>query len=385
MATRSYREEFRTLARPAARGVARALREAPADPATVRLALERIGDLMRCDATVPSELAAWSAQASEDLLDGAVRDAEAEARDWPLPEGWTALGASDDDSDLGTLAHVLQRRDEVESLCDAVVRSMLIRGRAPVALGGWTGLKASLHAVDARLAAAVSRPLAEHLLGARVCLVRDRGWVSCLRDEGGESGLALSEGHGPAPLPADIGEPSDAIVFDYLNRGRLYRYVEAYAAQNPGFAEELAGAYDTLQDEGELGQALVPRRWRKNYAGGQGSAVAYDLGPVRLAAAADESTPPATIGLGALPGLHVEVDAELRLSAGVWTLHVMVDRDPGLCTLKAVRLNGVEQTQPDDDGAWRVRAPHSPELELRVEDGTGAVFTERLRVGTSGS
>jgi hypothetical protein len=385
MATSSYLEDFRALARAAARGVAHALRDAPGDPATARLALERVGDLMRCDTAVPSELAAWSAQASEDILDGVVRDAEAEARDWPLPEGWTALGASDDDADLGSLAHVLQRRDEIESLCDAVVRAMLVRGRSPAALGGWTGLEAILREVDGRLAAVVSRPLTEHLLGARVCLVRDRGWVSCLRDEGGENTLNLSGGHGGAPLPADVGEPSDAIVFDYLTRGRLYRYVEAYAAQNPAFAEELAGAYDTLQEEGELGQALIPRRWRKDYAGGRGSAVTYGLGPVRLAAAADDSNSSATIELGTLPGLQAEVDAELELSAGMWTLHVVVAHDAGPRGLKAVRLNDVEQTQPDGDGAWRVRAPHSAELELRVEDATGAVFIERLRISMLGS
>jgi hypothetical protein len=383
MATRSYLEDFRALARASARGVAQALRDAPADPATARLALERVGDLMRCDAAAPSELVAWSAQATEDLLDGAVRDADAEARDWPLPEAWTALDASDDDDDLGSLAHVLQRRDEAESLCDAVVRAMLLRGRSPVALGGWTGLKAMLREVDGRFAATVSRPLAEHLLGARVCLVRDRGWLSCLRDEGGESSVELPKGHVAAPLPADVGEPSDAIVLDYLTRGRLYRYVEAYAAQNPAFAEELAGAYDTLQEEGELGHALIPRRWRKDYAGGRGSAVVYDLGPVRLAAASDETVTSKTIRLGALPGLEAEVDGTLQLSAGVWTLHLVVDSDS--CGLKAVRLNDVERTDPDSDGAWRVQAPYSAELELRVEDATGAVFSERIRVGTWGS
>jgi hypothetical protein len=384
MATNAYLEDFRRLARAAARGVAQALRDAPTDSTTARLALERVGDLMRCDGGVPSALATWTAHASEDLLDGAVREAEVEAREWPLPEEWTALGTADEEADHGSLAYVLQRRDETESLCVGVLRAMLTRGRSPVALGAWQPLKATLRDVDSRLEAVVSRRLAEHLLGARVCLGSVGDWVSRLADEDGGT-VEASPGLGLLQLPTDVGEPSDSVVVDYLRHGRLYRYVETYAAENPAFAEELAGAFDTLLEEGELGQALIPRRWRKNHAGGAGRAVDYDLGPLRLAAAQDDTVASATIELGALPGLAADVDASLQLSAGVWTLHLVVGDDGRSAALKAVQLNGVLRTEPESDGDWRVQAPHSGEVELRVEDTTGAVFKERIRVDSSGS
>jgi hypothetical protein len=380
MATSAYLEEFRALTLAATQGLEQALRTDPTHELTSRLALERFGDLVRSEALVPEKLGAWAFSLSEDLISECVRGAGAEAKTWPLPESRLSWPESEESDGEGSLAFVLQRRDQIESMREGIVKVLLGRGRSPASVNEWSILSETLRQVDARLVETVPRQFAEHLLGIRMCLGRAGDWVSRLVDEAQNASLASessSELDG-MQLPTDYGEPSDEVVNDYISTGAMYRYVEGYALKNPEFAEDLASIIDTLKEEGELGTAFSPRKWRKNYAGGEKVAVVYELAPARLAAADEQiSESSQALKLGSLPGLAADVDARLSLSAGMWRLTLEV----GSGKLTKVQLNEHSQSQPEADGSWRLEAPLSGhELRLRVEDSSGALFDERIQV-----
>ena len=377
MATSAYLDEFCALARAAAQGILSALAEGPADATTARLALERLGDMRRAGRGALPELAAWAEQAPEHLLDEILEQAEAEARSWLLPVGPVSLA---EEAEHGVLAFALQRRDETASLQSALTHLMLPRGRSPVALTHWSALCATLRRVDAQLAATVPRQLAEDLLGLRLCLSQSGDWRSQLQP-------ALGPAHDETSLdglelPADFGEPDDELVFDYLSTGALYKYIEGYAAANPSFAQELADAFDALQEEGELSNTLIPRRWRQNFAGRAQEPLVFPLGPLKLAAADAKAATIARFELGTLPGLAADVDALLELAGGVWSLRLEV----GAGALTRVALNEHVVTQANADESWSLSVQRSDgPLRLVVEDATGAVFETTLRVEPTAS
>jgi hypothetical protein len=331
-----------------------------------------LGDLSRAGRSALPELATWAQQASEQLLDESLAQVQDEARGWLLPEARVSLVG---DAEHGQLAFTLQRRDETASLQSALMQLMLQRGRSPVALTHWTALCATLRLVDARLVATVPRQLADDLLGLRLCLAQPGDWLSRLEPDfsSGEDDAPFAD----VPLPADLGEPDDELVFAYLSTGALYKYIEGYAAANPDFAQGLAVAFDTLRDEGELGSALIPRRWRRHFAGRTQEPLVYSLGPLRLAAADSKTVASsASFKLGTLPGLAVDVGAVLELTDGVWTLRLEV----GEGALARVVLGEQVSTQANADESWSLSVPQSTgPLHLLVEDTTGAVFEETLR------
>jgi hypothetical protein len=236
--------------------------------------------------------------------------------------------------------------------------------------------------VDERIAVAIPEALVHQLLGLRLCLQRAGDWSMHLAatqpSRSVEATEATANELGDLRLPTGFGEPDDALVFDYVQSGALSKYVEGYAEAHPDFADDLASTIDALKTEGELGHALAPRRWRGRYAHEIGVPLRFELPPLALAAADPETSKARiTLELGLLPGLAAEVDAELSLSAGEWTLALEV----GQGELTRVALNDVEGSAPNNDGSWTLRAPRTgADIRVRVEDSTGATLEETLRV-----
>lgn len=399
MASNPGLEQFRSLTVAAVTGLLEVLGEEPGAVPTSVLALERLGDLLRARSTVPPALRAWSRDLSEAVLAHCLSAIEHEASEWRLPRGVIARG-DDESADAGDvgLDLVVQRRDEVESFVLAVRGVLLERGRSPVEVPHWSALQATLAQVDEQLAATTTPASVQELLGLRRCLVDRHSWVNRLHVSLGEdasSAPALARVHhlpfGKAslldvPLPLDLGEPDDQAVYNYLDNGALYRYVEGYAAANPEFAEQLAATFDALNEEGELSDAIIPRRWRRDYAGKCADAVGYSV-PLNLAAADDgQKAHRVNLKLGPLPGLTAETDAGLSLSAGQWTLRVEVSNG----TLTRVQMNERVATQANANGSWLLTVEASggdanEPVRLRVEDADGSVFEETIaaRLGSS--
>lgn len=144
---------------------------------------------------------------------------------------------------------------------------------------------------------------------------------------------------------------------------------------SPSFAERLAELIATLQDLGELGTALAPRRWLSRYRSAQAAPVRYIAPRERLAAADGEARGETfSIDLGAIPGLAGSVNACLELSGQEVVLRVDAE-----CDLKEVRFGTGVSHSAGADGSWTARAPRTTTpIALRVEDRNGAVFEDEL-------
>ncbi len=141
-------------------------------------------------------------------------------------------------------------------------------------------LRSWMEAIDrAELDATLDSIAAEHAETVQRAFLRialARGWspasfaaFDTLREKAlakaDSSATEETSNGGDGPLPdglADAALPDDEVVTAYITRGALARWVEAAAARNKGFAEELASCIDALGEAGEKVSDKA-RAWRK--------------------------------------------------------------------------------------------------------------------------
>lgn len=372
MGSDAYRDELRDMTRALLAGLERAKDGTGGDEtALLQSILECVGDLRRLEEPIPPWCSDWLAKVPEAGIRAALVRYQAELDQLPVPTA--APPPSEDGPGDEGLSFAFARRDQVESALRSVTEWSLRRGRAPVLLPEWSAVLTSARNWEEAIGAVLDRATAESLLSVRIAIVEDDGWLSRLPEADSTNAEADQ-----APDASDfgaLGAPDDSVLDQYLSRGVMQRYVEGYAAASPDFAESLAENIETLADLGELGDALVPRRWLKRY---RGTPIRYAGPPLRLAAADTDATDKAhRIALGQLPGLAGTVYASIEIVAESATLHV--DADDGI--VKRVSFGGVELDHPNDDGAWSVQCIRgSGALKLRIEDSEGGVFDEELEL-----
>lgn len=366
-------EQLATLAEATLAGLEGAWSEDAVTPGALQLALEAVGDLMRLARPVPPPWMARLGAVSETAMAEAFSPYRAEVATWAVPEGGLHVpldgGDAEEQARLG-LPHValaLQRRDLLASALTALTRICLGRGRAPASIAGLADLLADVGKWEEALDA--DRESVEALLELRAAL--PASWTARFPARQVEQADA-PEAFEDVRIEG-LGEPDDATLDAYARRGALHRYVEGYAAQHADFAEDLEALLLTLQEAGELGAALAPRRFLRQRVGAR--VVRLPSGPRRLAAASGGEAETHELDLGALPGLHVDAEASLTLAAGKVTVRVESDAD------LTVTLGDVSTADRDVDRSYFVTAPwRDGGLRLEVRDGRGGAFEEILQL-----
>jgi len=381
MASNAYREQVRNAALAALAGLQAAARDERHDAVVLAAVLERAGDLQRLDEPIPEWCRKWLAAASEATLDAVVAAYSTEMAAWAVPQArvdLAGLSARGDESpgDEG-FGFVLRRRDELESATVAILNVSLKRGRAPVQLPSWSAMKTAMHSWDAAIGEVLDRSTAEDLLVERVVLVGRHGWIERLPPPPVTESKADDDAVRAFDEADSFGEPDNVTLEAYLSSGAMQKYVEGYADRAAEFAEKLAEMIDTLKELGELSDALVPRRWHRQYRKAPKEALPY-AAPIDRLAAADSEEPMQAhrIDLGAIPGLATLTDARLEVTGDELMLRVYSDG-----ALREVRLGDAVARHEHADNSWVARCPYSAGVvRFRIEDAEGGVFEEHLDI-----
>ncbi len=349
------------------------------EPELLALVLERWGDALRLGEARALRVERRLSGVTSALLGQVAQERLAEARDWALPE---AGNEADDVMDDITFA--VTRRDETESLMDALARwmrtggSMGAGGGLAIDVPGVDELLATLEAFDAALARTTTREMAESALGVRVALHGDGSWLACLPD-----GLAdptrLADTSGLVGVEQLENTPSESATDAYLRHAKLASYVERAAERDPLYAEELARTIDALLDSNE-GVAWRARSWRRRYkavpAPEQIGQVVL-AGPLVLAAASEGASTneeQSYQALGALPGVAAEADLTIEGE------QLVVRAYPA--ALRELLVNTRAGQRVSEDDCWAVRLPfrRGMELSVLIVDEVGARFEDTIVV-----
>ena len=228
------------LTEAALRGIGDSLGPGPVPAALLPTPLARIGDALRLGIEVPRSIRRWSDGLSRQELQGALAALVDETGTWTFPEGESA-----DPTDDPSLAFIVRRRDETDSVQHAVRRICLPKRLDPYELAEFAELETVLATLDGTMGALLSRADVGRLLGTRAAM--DPTWADGFQERGEGS---REEPAAPAeePWPDSIREsvPSDEVMTRYATRGAMSRYVEGVAAVNEIFAGDLAACIDAL-------------------------------------------------------------------------------------------------------------------------------------------
>lgn len=342
------------------------------DAAFTLVALTTLGDALRAQVPQPRELKRWLRSCREDALSHAVNTLRSERETWTLP-------ASHSEDPM--LPFVLRRRDEVESARAALEWRAI--GCAPGAelKTALAALDRALTDFDEALAAVFSLAEVEQMLGARVAL-DDRGWRQRLRHTAEEREVVSAE----HDLSA---EPSSEVIDLWLRRGKLFRYVQQYAAQHTDFAEKLKelvehALHDAREDR-SLPVGFVAHRWLQLQTGRSERLVVpvYAVPARRLAAAsAVEDAPSEKVSLGLLAPLKAH--GEIQCDGVRATLRV----DAEVGAVSGVQFGHEEAPTPPPGQPWRVTIPFQSEpvaVIVRAPDGAMISFDLELLVPADAS
>jgi hypothetical protein len=386
--------ELLTLARAATHDalgeITRAPSEAAPAPADLLTPLARYGDALRVSVPIPDDVRRWTGTLSPDTLEAVAMALVEEAATWPL-----SMTAWDDDP---SLAFVVRRRDEAESVRQAVV-SIVVR-RSPHALACVDSVDAALAATDLRLAEHLDRAAIERLLGERAGF--DPTWAD---DFAGAAASTLERETAQADSPEAALDyalgmrPSPQAIQAYLFQGALVRTIEGVAARDREFADDLADEIRATLDDGE---SLAPaaRAWfetrqgapaaRQDVATPASNVIHVAFGrPLKFRA-------PSTYGIqaaadDAMPQWDDAASGELVHESDDLTIHVH-ERKLGAQSEVAIRLEakrnrGLRLDAPDavvvvDENAVERSAPNlderGPLYRLLSYSGEGT-FTVRVR------
>jgi hypothetical protein len=351
-------------------GLGESLAPGPLPAGLLLTPLARMGDALRLGVELPATLRRWSEGLQRPDLQGALASLIDETATWTFPEGESARLADD-----ASLAFVVRRRDETESVRHAVRRICLPKQPDPYDLAEFWALETVLVTLDGTMGALLSRADVVRLLGTRAAM--DPTWADGFqeRGEGGrEQHAALAGERWPESIRDSV--PSDEVITRYATRGAMSRYVEGVAAVNASFAGDLAACIDALlavrEDVG-----LVARRWRKRaqVAPSSDPLRFAAIPPVRLAAATAAETAAAktTILLGVLSPLDAE--GRFEVSARELMLQVFEGQKP----IQRVELGAQAATSPVAPSRWELAVPASAgPIRLRVVSTDGSEFSEEL-------
>lgn len=322
------------------------------------LVLERVGDALRAGLGLPRGWCRWLERRTSEELGKVIEDAVELLAEAPAP---SEPGVSDE------LVVAAVSRDRTESTRLGVERACLATGRAFTAVPGFERLVAAQQELDAWLARTVTRDEVEQALGIRRALLAPPAWTDVLPEGEGD---AIVEEVVEGLAPRRMEPPSAAVVVAYVQDGLHKGWVEAAAASDPWFAQELAETVALLRGEGEP-ISLVARQWER-----QSREAPVEI-EVPVAAAADDGAPRAA-SIELLLGVLSPTDAAARMTvAGERvTLHAVAGETP----LVHVSLGGVAAT--DEGEKWRLEVPWSDGDvgELVVEDAAGRRFACPLRL-----
>lgn len=356
-------DPLRRHLRAALDGLSTAVEDAdPVTPALVHEVLEHIGDAVRASLSIPVALKRWveARQAAEIIA--ALHATQQEAASWSLP------ASADDD----TLAFLMLRRDAAESLLTAVTRWGIPHGTAPGELADVALLADTLSAFDQQLAALVSRPVAESLLGERAPLVGVNGWTSLLPEP--EEAASASVDLDWDPAMVDVA-PSDEVVTEYITGGRLARFVEGFARKEDSFAVELDQLVRGAIDDGDA--SFVARRWIRQYRR-DAAPIRYPVLPRQEFAASTPTTAPA-------PSFRVELGQLTTQSQGLLvatTKEVTLEVYAPSGRLDRVELGGVLATSAPSAGGttkWTATIPRpSGAVGLRIVASDGEIIDDEI-------
>jgi hypothetical protein len=343
------------------------------EPELLALVLERWGDALRLGEGRALQVERRLHGVTPGLLGRVAQDRVTEARAWVLPESDEARADLVDD-----IAFVATRRDETESLIDAMTRWMRMGDGLVFDVPGVDELLATLEAFDRALARVATREMAEAALGVRVALHGDGSWLSRLAEPVTDA-THSADTTGLEELEHLESTPSESATDAYLRHAKLAAYVERAAERDPLYAEELALTIDALLACHEA-LAWRARSWRRRYkavpAPDQLRQIAL-AGPLVLAAASKETAPSEAGGyqaLGALPGVAAEADLTIEGE------QLVVRAYPA--ALRGLLVNTLAGQRVSEDDCWAVRLPFQRGMELTVliVDEVGARFEDTIVV-----
>jgi hypothetical protein len=353
----------------ALQGLSESLAPGPVRADLLLTPLARIGDALRLGIELPAAIRRWSDGLERQELQGALASLIDETATWTFPEGGAAV-AEDDPS----LAIVVRRRDEAESVRHAVRRICLPRHLDPYGLAEFAALETVLVTLDGAIGALLSRADVVRVLGMRAAM--NPTWADGFRerDAGQEEHATAVEERWPESIRETV--PSDEVITRYATRGAMSRYVEGVAAVNEIFAADLAACIDGLLAARE-DVGLVARRWRKR------ARVAPAINPLRFAAippvrlaaatAPEAAGSKTTILLGVLSPLDAE--GRFEVSARELTLQVF----EGQNSIERVELGDRVITSAVAPNRWELAVPASAgPVRLRVVAKDGSEFSEEL-------
>lgn len=357
------------LTEAALEGIGKSLTTSPIPNELLLTPLARIGDALRLGVDLPSGIRRWSDGLELEALQAAVASLIRETATWNFPDA---------KSGDPFLAGVLRRRDEAESVRLAVRRICLPRRIDPNSLTELAALDVVLSTVDDVIGTLVSGDEVATLLGARAPM--DPRWADAFeaREQGVVEASCFTGQEKRVVASLQESVPSDEIVTRYITRGALSGYVEAVAAQNLAFADDLAACVDALLLARET-VGLVARRWRARASASPSLApLGFSSIPKpRLAAAsgAEADAVTTTIDLGMLAPL----DAAGRFLVSARELKLQVFEGNG--GLQRVELGASVATAPTAQGFWELVVPASAgPVHLRVLATDGRELMEELHL-----
>lgn len=249
-------EETRALIR----GLEGAVQDgAPVNVPFVQEVLERVGDILRLGAPTPRVLLRWTDDLERSWLQDAIKCVGDEAESWCLPTSEAQALETE------SFSFTLRRRDEAHSFIVGLTRAALDRNEHLGAYGAYASLEVTLKHFDTALREICSRQTVEQLLGMRLALQGSWTWLDRLRDA--ELSSADGAGDDLSALPLDA-RPSPREIEAYISRGALRQYVEAFAARDVEFRQELCEDIIAVLELGESA-CFVAKSFQKRYGQAQ--------------------------------------------------------------------------------------------------------------------